>query len=64
MALAVVAGDADRPAGAVDDDDRVESIGLAGATVVFDGFAGAEGAIHETYCASRDVRPSPSDWPG
>ena len=44
LTFAVVAGHADRAADAVDDDDRVEAIGLA--RVVFDGFAGAEGASH------------------
>jgi len=32
--------------GTVDDGDRVEAMGLARATVIFDGFAGAEGARH------------------
>ena len=53
LAFAVVAGDANWPVGTVDDDDRVEPVGFAGATVVFDGFAGAEGASHYRYCASE-----------
>jgi len=52
LAVAVVAGHANRPTHAVDDDDRVEAIGLARAAVIFEGLTGPEGAIHDRYCAS------------
>jgi hypothetical protein len=52
LAVAVVAGDANRPARAVHDNDCVETIGLARTAVIFERLACPEGAIHDRYRAS------------
>jgi hypothetical protein len=52
LAVAVVAGDPNGPARAVDDNDCVETIGLARAAVIFERLACPEGAIHDQYCAA------------
>jgi len=51
LAVAVVAGDANRLAGAVHDNDCVETIGLARAAVIFERLACPEG-VHDQYCAA------------
>ena len=52
LAVAVVAGDANRPPCAVHDDDRMEAIGLARATVILERLPGPERAIHAPYCVT------------
>jgi hypothetical protein len=44
LTLAEAALDAHRPAGLIDDDHRMETVGLAGATQILDFVAGAEDA--------------------
>ena len=53
LAATVVAGDANRPARAVHDDDGVEAIGLARSADIFDGIAGPERTIHHSIVVRK-----------
>jgi len=70
LAVAVVAGDANRPTRAVHDDDSVEAIGLARTAIIFDRLACPEGTIHNRYSpatvtrsATRNIPSSPGKNP-
>jgi hypothetical protein len=66
----MVAADANRPAGAVHNDDGMEAIGLAGAAIIFDRLACPERTIHNRYSpatvacsATRNFPSSPGKNP-
>jgi len=63
LAVAVVAGDANRPTRAVHDDDSVEAIGLARTAIIFDRLACPEGAIHNRYSPATVTRSETRNIP-